>query len=119
MIYIDDIPSFRNPESYKVTVDDRIQKIEVINGVALQDYLHIAAGDVISLTCLFTEENFNQLLALWERRTSVTFTDTAGATYPGKIIIMKEYERDRNFPTHILVTFELWQKGESFDGGGL
>ena len=109
MILINDIPSFRDPESYKVTVDDRVQRIEIIGGVAIQDYGHIAAGDTISVTCLFSEINFNRILALWQARSSVTFTDTAGVSHRNKIIIMKEYERDKDFPKYIMASFELWQ----------
>lgn len=110
MIYINGIASFRDPENYKVIPDDRVQKVEIIGGVAIQDYGHIDAGDVISMTCLFSEANFNQLLGLWNSRTIVSFTDTAGAVWSGRRIVMKEYERDKNFPHYILASFELWGK---------
>ncbi len=110
MIYINSIPSFRDPESYKVIPDDRVQKIEIIGGVALQDYGHIAAGDTFALTCLFSKENFQSVLALWEARSSVTFTDTAGEIFSGLRIVMKEYERDKNFPDYVMASFELWRK---------
>ena len=41
MIFINDIPSFRDPEDYEVTPDDRIEKIEIIGSVAYQDYGHV------------------------------------------------------------------------------
>ena len=68
MIYINGIASFRDPESYKVIPDDRVEKIEIIGSVAVQDFGHIADGDTFSLTCLFSETNFNQILGLWEAR---------------------------------------------------
>lgn len=109
MIYINGIASFRDPESYKVTVDDRVQRIEIIGGVAIQDYGYIEAGDTISITCLFSEINFNQILALWKARANVTFTDTAGEQRGNMRIFMKEYERDKNFPDYIMASFELWK----------
>ena len=110
MIFINDIPSFRDPENYKFIPDDRVQKIEIIGSVAIQDYGHIAAGDSISMTCLFSEENFNQVLSLWEARSLVSFKDTAGVVWSGMRIVMNEYERDKNFPNYIMATFELWRK---------
>jgi len=114
MIKINDISSFRDPESYKTIVDDRIQKITIIGGVVIQDYGHVEDGDAISLVCLFSEANFNQLLSLWENRATVTFTDTAGEVRDNLIIVMKEYERDKNFPKYIMATFELWKNASPY-----
>lgn len=110
MIYINEIASFRDPEKYKVIPDDRIEKIELIGDVAIQDYGHIANGDVIQLECMFSEENFEQFMALWERRTKVMFTDTKGKTYQNMRIVVGEYEPDKDFPECIKVSFELWRK---------
>lgn len=41
MIYINDIPSFRDPETCEYIIDDRVEKIELMNGVAVQDFGHI------------------------------------------------------------------------------
>lgn len=120
MIFINDIPSFRDPEHYKVIVDDRIQKIELINGVAYQDYGHVEEGDVISAVCMFTAENFSRLIDLWNARATVTFTDTAGTVWTQLRIVMREYERDRNFPLYVTASFELWKKpatNDNDDGG--
>lgn len=113
MIKINNITSFRDPESYKVIPDDRIKKVEIIGGVVIQDYGHVEEGDAFSLVCMFSEANFNQLLSLWESRATVSFTDTAGKVRNNLIIVMKEYEPDKNFPKYIMATFELWKKPSS------
>lgn len=110
MIYINNIPSFRDPESFKMTFDNRIEKIEIINDVAIQDYGHVEAGDFFSVTCLFLEENFMRVLDLWNSNTKVTFTDTSGTVWVNLRIVMKEVERDKNFPEYVMATFELWRK---------
>ena len=110
MIYINNIPSFRDPESYKVIPDDRIQKIELINSVAIQDYGHVKDGDAVAVTCLFSQANFNRLTALWEARASVTFKDISGVLWQDMIIVMKEYEPDKKFPKYILASMELWRR---------
>ena len=110
MIYINDIPSFRDPERCKVIPDDRVQKIEIINSVAVQDYGHVADGDAFSLTCMFSEENVARFMDLWEARTKVTFTDTKGRIHQNLRIHILEYEPDKDFPEYITVSFELWRK---------
>lgn len=110
MIYINNIPSFRDPESYKLIIDDRVEKIELINGVAVQDYGHIAEGDAFSIVCVFSKANFNRVLALWEAREKVSFTDTAGVVWQALRIVLKEYEYLEKFPKYIKATFELWRK---------
>lgn len=109
MIKINEIPSFRDPENYKLIFDDRVEKIEIIGGVAVQDLGHIEAGDAFSVTCMFSEANFNQIMALWNARTLVSFTDTAGTVWSGLRIVMKELERDKHFPDYVTATFELWR----------
>ena len=109
MIFINDIPSFRDPESFKMMFDDRVEKIEIIEGVAVQDYGHVEAGDAFSVTCLFTEENFMRVLDLWNARAKVTFTDTAGNVWIDLRIVMKELKRDKNFPNYVMASFELWR----------
>ena len=109
MIYINDIPSFRDPEHYTITPDDRVEKIDLINGVVVQDFGHITGGDTFALECLFTMDNFNRFVDLWERRQKVSFTDTGGITWQGLRIVLKSFERDRNFPEYVMTTFELWR----------
>lgn len=110
MIYINDIPSFCDPESYELIFDDRVEKIELMNGVAVQDFGHIEEGDAFSVTCVFTANNCGRFLDLWERREKVSFTDTAGVVWQGLRIVLKELERDRHFPDYVTATFELWRK---------
>ena len=119
MIFINDIASFRDPESYKVIPDDRIQKIPIIGGVAIQDLGHVEEGDSFSITCVFSEENFLQLVDLWNARATVSFTDTAGNVWEDLLIVMKEYQRDKNFPQYVTVSFELWKKPAQYEGGGI
>lgn len=109
MIYINDIPSFRKPESEVWIVDDRLERIELIGAVAIQDMGRAISGDVIKLKCLFTRENYDLLEQLWLSRTPVNYTDEAGDVWQNMTIKVTELERDRNFPDYIFVTFELWR----------
>lgn len=110
MIYINDIPSFRNPESFKMIIDDRVEKIELMNGVAVQDLGQFEAGNVFSIVCMFEQKKLEQIIELWANRQKVSFTDTAGFVWQGLRIVLKELERDKDFPNCVTASFELWRK---------
>jgi hypothetical protein len=110
MIYINDIPSLRDPESFEYVPDDRVEKIELMNGVGIQDFGHVEEGDVFIVECVFLDDNLSEILALWEAREKVSFTDTAGITWQGLRIVMKSLRRDPHFPKYIIANFELWRK---------
>ena len=107
-IKINEIESYRAPENYTVSVDDRIEKIEVINGNCVQDYGHISSGDVISFTALFHKDAVAQIAELWVARTLVTFTDEAGNILPNQRIVVRSYKYEPRFPDYYQLTLELW-----------
>lgn len=109
MIYINGIPSFRNPEKEIFTPDDRQERIELIDSTAVQDLGRNESGDICSVQCLFAADNFDRLQALWVNRTPITYVDSAGVSHSFARLKITEWERDKNFPTHILATFELWR----------
>lgn len=109
MIYINDIPSFRDPEKEILTIDDRIEKIELLGGAIAQDLGRVEAGDVLSLKCLFTRENYLKLESLWLTRAKVNYTDNVGVVWQNMRLKITQIEREPNFLGYIFVTFELWR----------
>ena len=109
MIYINDIPSFRDPESLEEIIEDRIEKIELINGNTVQDYGHCYMGDIIAITCIFQEFYYNQLMDLWGNRQKVTFTDPRGNVWEDMRLVIKRVKYVDKFPEYVLLTFELWR----------
>lgn len=109
MIYINDIPSFRDPESAEYIFDDRIEKIELINGNAVQDYGHVESGDAYQLECMFTRANYLRILHLWHAREFVTYTDEAGIVNENMRLVCRRVRRDKNFHHYYFLTFELWR----------
>ena len=107
-IKINNIESYRSPESTSFTVDDRQQIIELLNGTTVQDAGRFRSGDRYSATALFSRENFNAIVALWENRVLVTFTDEAGLVHTNVRIKVLSYKYESRFPDYILVTFEIW-----------
>ena len=109
MIYINDIPSFRNPESTEYTFDNRIEKIELINGNAVQDYGHVESGDVYSVECMFTRANYLRVIQLWKAREFVTYIDEAGIVNEHMRLVCRRVRRDKKFPHYYYLTIELWR----------
>ena len=109
MIYINNIPSLRNPESSTLTFDNRIEKIELINGNTVQNYGHVESGDVFALTCAFSTANYRLIKALWESDTRVSYTDEAGDVWLNMRLVFKNIKRVAKFPNYVILTFELWR----------
>lgn len=109
MIYINDIPSFRNPETFEMNIDDRIEKIELINGNAIQDYGHFETGDSFTVDCVFEFSNYLRLRDLWIRRELVTFTDEGGYVWQNMRLIFQRIKYLARYPNYVELTFELWR----------
>lgn len=109
MIYINDIPSFRDPEKAEVNFEHRIERIELIGRTVAQDFGHIPTGDRISLECVFTKENYTKLEKLWEESARVTYTDEAGVKWEDLKLVFYSRKYVDRFRNYISLTFELWR----------
>lgn len=108
-IRINDIESYRTPESCTITVDNRIEKIQLINGNTVQDYGHIESGDTFTISALFKRSDFDALMTLWNNRTPVTFKDESGHTYANCRLVIKSYKYETKFPSYVMLEFEIWR----------
>jgi hypothetical protein len=108
-IRINNITSYRSPESLSFTPDDRVERVELINGNCVQDYGHIASGDQFTVSALFSWTDFTAIVALWESRTPVTFTDDGGVVWQGMRIVLRGYTYEARFPNYVNVKMELWR----------
>lgn len=110
MIYINDIPSLRNPENDKLNLDHRIEKVELINGTGIQSYGHVKSGDTFDLTCVFSVPNLERLKLLWEAEEPVTYTDSAGVVWQNMLLVLRTIEPYKKYESgYKIVTFELWR----------
>lgn len=109
MIFINDIPSLRNPEHDKHNLDHRIEKFELINGTAFQSYGHVASGDTFAITCVFSVPNLERLIALWEAEEPVTYTDSAGVVWQNRLLVLRSIEPYKKYESgYKIVTLEIW-----------
>lgn len=108
-VKINDIESYRSPENCGYNVDDRVEKIPLINGNCVQDYGHIASGDSFTVSAIFTWDNFVQIVTLWEARTPITFTDENGTQWQGCRLVIRGYKYLPRFRNYVTVDFEVWR----------
>ena len=112
MIYINDIPSFRNPDNGgDLLVDDRKQKIPLINGTAIQ-----SGGvffDGFSLTVVFRKDKFEQFKYLWLTNQKVSYTDKEGVVYSDLTIKVSKFGYVDHFERYVKVEFELWRENKN------
>lgn len=108
-IKINNIESFRSPESVNITLDDRIEKIQLINGNCIQDYGHISSGDTITVTAIFKKSDFESIVQLWSNRTLVTYRDDGGNLWNNMRLVLRGYQYVARFPGYVSVNFELWR----------
>ena len=100
--------SLNNPSAETITPDDRQQTIEVIGGVVVQDFGHVAAGDKISWTLQFTATAWTTIKAWWAARNMVTVVDAAGETHVVRLVV-KSYSHVPMFEAKaVSVQLELW-----------
>lgn len=109
MIYINDIPSLRDPESLELHIEDRIEKIELIGGNAVQDFGHIETGDEFELECVFKNDAWGQIQQLWKARQLVSFTDVSGTVWQNLRLVVKSLRYEEKFPEYVRVRFSLWK----------
>lgn len=108
-IKINDIESYRTPESCNINFDDRVEKIPLIQGNVVQDYGHVASGDTITVSALFSWDNAAAIAALWESRTLVNFTDESGAVWQNVRLVLRSYKYFPRFKDFVLLDFEVWR----------
>ena len=108
-IQIGDITTL-HVENWQTVPDDRQQMIEIVGGVVVQDYGHIAEGDKITCTVTIKSEDAQTLYGYWDNRTLVNVIDEAGNTLPNMRIIIKGYSYVKSFADRAYtVNLELWR----------
>lgn len=109
MIYINNIPSARDPDNGgDRLVDDRKEKIPLINGTAIQNGGIFFGG--FQLSCVFSRANFELVKSLWLADQKVSYTDQAGEIYTGLTMKFTKYGYVDKFKNYVKLDFELWKE---------
>lgn len=106
---IGDAEAFKRPESWAVTPDDRQEKHETINGVVVEDYGVVDAGETISTTAIFTYYNYLKILEYWRSRQKVPVIDVAGIDHGALRVVVKSDTYIDRFESFHKLELEFWK----------
>ncbi len=96
-------------ESWEITPDDRQQTVEIVNGLVVQDYGHVEAGDKIGCTVTVSAAGWNIVKRYWDSRQLVDIEDEAGVVHKNLRVIVKSWRYVSRFPDHYNLTLEFWR----------
>ncbi len=96
-------------ENWETIPDDRQETVEILGGVAVQDYGHIEAGDKISCTVTVTAVGWQIIKEYWDSRLPVEIKDEAGNIYRNLRIVVKGWSYVKRFPDHYALKLEFWR----------
>ena len=96
-------------ENWEIVPDDRQQQIEIVGGVAVQDYGHVAEGDKVSCTITVLSGSWETIKGYWDSRTPVNISDEAGVVWENMRVVVKSYQYVPHFPKAVKATLEFWR----------
>ena len=96
-------------DNWQIVPDDRQQQIEIVGGVVVQDFGHVAEGDKVSCSVTVFAEGWETIKGYWDSRQKVTMTDEAGNMWSDMRVVVKSYEYVPHFPKAYKLTLEFWR----------
>jgi len=100
--------SFKKPESWENTPDERQTLIKIIGGVYVEDNGLIPEGEILSCQVVFNGTNWAIVKEYWHNRTMVAITDHAGKMLGDKRIVVKKYKYVDRHLRFYDVSLEFW-----------
>lgn len=103
--------SFKTPDSWDSTPDDRQEKIEIVGGVHVEDLGVVDAGETVTCQAIFDASNWETIKGYWTDRTMVSVTDPAGNALGSRRVVVKGfgYTGIKKKPKFYNVKLELWR----------
>ena len=99
-------------ENWQIIPDDRVTRIEIIEGIAIQDMGRVYEGDIFSCTITVPADDAKTILDKWRFRTLVTVIDPAGEEYTKMRIVVKKYSYVNRFKGYYNMDIEFWSETE-------
>ena len=117
VVKIGSIQSLGKVENYTVTPDDRQTKVQVVDGVVVQDMGIFSDVMTFSFSTTFLAGDFKTIVAMWENRQKFTFTDATGEEYANCRIVIKTWQPLKGFERNLKnfeqmaykVSCEVWR----------
>jgi len=108
VINIGTAKSFKKPESWENTPDDRQTIIKIIGGIYVEDNGLIVDGEILSCQVVFDATNWLIVKGYWYNRTMVDVVDHAGNSLGLKRIVVKKYSYVDKFVKYYTVNIDFW-----------
>lgn len=96
-------------DNWQIIPDDRQQQVEIIGGVAVQDFGHIESGDKISCNVTVRVGGWQEICRYWNSRQLVQITDEGGTVWSNMRVVVKSYQYVSRFPKAVKATLEFWR----------
>jgi len=96
-------------ENWEIIPDDRQQTVEIIDGVAVQDYGHVESGDKIGCSVTVSKTGWNTIRKYWNERMPVDVEDEAGNLYKNLRVVVKSWRYVNRFPDYYTLKLEFWR----------
>ena len=96
-------------ENWQITPDDRQQQVEIVGGVAVQDFGHVTEGDKVSCSVTVLADGWETIKGYWDSRQLVNISDEAGVVWENMRVVVKSYQYVPHFPHAVKATLEFWR----------
>ena len=104
------IKSVGRTTDMEIVPDDRQEIVKTIGGVVVEDYGVVANGEIISLSAVFSENDYSTLLNYWTNRTRVTVTLDDGTIINNARIVIRRTQFANEVLNHYKKVFmEVWK----------
>jgi len=96
-------------ENWQITPDDRQQQVEIVGGVAVQDFGHVTEGDKVSCSVTVLADGWETIKGYWDNRALVNISDEAGVVWEDMRVVVKSYQYVPHFHKAVKATLEFWR----------
>lgn len=96
-------------DNWQIVPDDRQQQIEIVGGVAVQDFGHVEDGDKVSCTITVLAAGWETIKGYWDSRIPVNVSDEAGVVWEDMRVVVKSYQYVPRFPKAVKASLEFWR----------
>ena len=96
-------------ENWRVIPLDLQETVEIVGGVAVQDFGRVPAGDKFSCEVTVWAKDKDTIFSYWDNRTKVTVIDEADNTHENMRVVVREYGYLEGFKKYYRLSLEFWR----------
>lgn len=96
-------------ENWRVIPLDLQETVEIVGGVAVQDFGRVPMGDKFSCEVTVWAKDIDTIFDYWDNRTKVTVVDEADNAYANMRVVVREYGYLEGFKKYYRLSLEFWR----------